>query len=165
VTTLRYLLIVPVALIGLATTAAAQETREEARAKNLRAYEELLRSDLRTQKVAVITEMMQFSEAQDAVFWPVYREYELALSRLNDERLDGIELYAKNYEKLTDGTANELMTKALDLEGRRAALKQQYFAKLKTVLPPVMAAKALQLENQIQLLLDLQVTASLPVAK
>ena len=59
----------------------------EARERNLRAYVELLRSDLRTQKVAVITEMMQFTEAEDAAFWPVYREYELELSRLNDERL------------------------------------------------------------------------------
>ena len=59
----------------------------EARERNLRAYTELLRSDIRAQKVAVITEMMEFTEAEDVVFWPVYREYELALSRLYDERL------------------------------------------------------------------------------
>ena len=72
---------------------------EEARERNLRAYVELLRSDLRTQKVAVITEMMQFTEAEDAAFWPIYREYELELSRLNDERLAAIETYAKIYDQ------------------------------------------------------------------
>jgi hypothetical protein len=61
--------------------------------------------------------------------------------------------------------ANDLMTRALDLESRRTALKQQYFTRLKAALSPVVAARALQIENQIQLLIDLQVAASLPVAK
>jgi len=43
-------------------------TQAESREANLTAYVELLRSDLRTQKVAIITEMMQFSEDEDAKF-------------------------------------------------------------------------------------------------
>ena len=137
--------------------------RAETRDRNLRAYVELLRSDLRTQKVAVITEVMQFSDAEDAAFWPIYREYEGELARLNDERLRGIETYAKVYQNITAATANDLMTKALDLESRRTALKQKYFTKLKSAMSPLTAARALQIENQIQLLLDLQIAASLPV--
>lgn len=143
--------------------ASAPLPRKEARERNLRAYVELLRSDLRTQKVAVITEMMQFTDADDAAFWPIYREYEVQLSRLNDDRLRLIETYANSYTKLTPTIANDLMSKALDLEAQRAALKQKYFGKLKTALSPITAAKAVQIENQIQLLIDLQVAASLPV--
>ena len=139
--------------------------RNEARERNLRAYAELLRSDLRTQKVAVITEMMQFSEKDDVAFWPIYREYELELSRLNDDRLRLIETYAKTYTKMTPTTANDLMVKALDLEAQRTALKQKYYGKLKTALSPITAARAVQIENQIQLLIDLQVAASLPVVE
>jgi hypothetical protein len=139
--------------------------RAETRDRNLRAYVELLRSDLRTQKVAVITEVMQFSDAEDAAFWPIYREYERELASLNDERLRGIETYAKVYQNITAATANDLMTKALDLESRRTALKQKYFTKLKSAMSPLTAARALQIENQIQLLLDLQIAASLPVVE
>jgi hypothetical protein len=139
--------------------------RDEGRERNLRAYVELLRSDLRTQKVAVITEMMQFKDEEDAAFWPIYREYEVELSRLNDERIRGIETYAKTYQKMTAATANDLMTKALDLESRRTALKQKFYTKLKTAMSPLTAARALQVENQIQLLIDLQVAASLPVVQ
>jgi hypothetical protein len=95
----------------------------------------------------------------------VYREYETELARLNDERLRGIETYAKVYQNITAANANDLMTKALDLESRRVALKQKYFTKLKSVLSPLTAARALQVENQIQLLIDLQVAASLPVVQ
>ena len=48
----------------------------DARDVNLRAYVELLRSDVRGQKVAILTEMMDFTEQEDAKFWPIYREYE-----------------------------------------------------------------------------------------
>jgi hypothetical protein len=143
----------------------APPPRSETREQNLRAYTELLRSDLRTQKVAVITEMMQFTETEDAAFWPIYREYELALSRLQDERLAAIERYAEVYSRLTETDADTLAVAALDLEARRTALKQTYYAKLKSALSPIQAARALQIENQILLLVDLQVAASLPVAK
>lgn len=138
---------------------------DESRELNLRAYTELLRSDLRTQKVAVITELMQFTEDEDKAFWPVYREYEPELARINDERLDAFETYSKVYNKLTPATANELMVKVLDLESRRAALKQKYYGKLKSVLSPLTAARVLQIENQVALLIDLQIAAALPVAQ
>ena len=156
-----------VTAIGLPIAATAQSEqplpRDQARERNLRAYTELLRSDLRSQKIAVITEMMQFTEAEDAKFWPIYREYELALSRLHDDRLEAIETYARVYTQLTPATADALATEALDLEARRATLKKKYYEQVKTALSPIRAAKALQIENQIQLIVDLQVAASLPV--
>src|SRR3954471_18641253 len=58
---------------------------DDARDTNLRAYAELLRSDLRSQHVAIITEVMQFTEPEDAKFWPVYRQYETDLAKINDD--------------------------------------------------------------------------------
>jgi len=55
---------------------------------------ELMRSDLRTEKVAILTESMAFSEDDAEVFWPIYREYELLLSKLGDRRLELLTQYA-----------------------------------------------------------------------
>jgi hypothetical protein len=137
--------------------------KAEARERNLRAYIELLRSDVRSQKIALITQIMQFTEDEDTAFWPVYREYEVELSRFNDDRMSLIETYAKTYDKLTNQTADDVVIKALDLETRRTALKQKYYTKLKSVVSPRTAARFMQVENQIQLLLDLQIAAALPV--
>ena len=60
------------------TLAGPKETKE----LNLTAYAELLRSDLRTQKVAIITEVVGFTEAEDKAFWPIYREYDLEMAKL-----------------------------------------------------------------------------------
>jgi hypothetical protein len=140
-------------------------SRPETRELNLKAYTELMRSDLRGQKAALITQVMGFTDAEDTAFWPVYREYEMELVKINDGRLALIEDYAKAYEQLTDAKANELITQALDLQTRRAGLQQKYYAKLKTAMSPRTAARVMQVEHQILLLLDLQVAASLPVAQ
>jgi hypothetical protein len=145
----------------------AQATRvatpDDTREANLRAYVELLRSDLRSQRIAIITELMQFTEAEDTKFWPVYREYETELAKVNDERIALIKEYAANYEKLTDEVADRLARGALDVEGRRNGLKARYYDRFKSALSPKAAARFLQIENQMLLILDLQIAASLPI--
>lgn len=144
--------------------AAAPATIAETREANLRAYVDLLRSDLRAQKVAVITEVMEFTEAEDAKFWPVYREYETELAKINDDRMAMIKEYALGYDKLTDATADALALRALGLQTRRQALLEKFYARFKSVIPAKTAARFLQVEHQILLLLDLQIAASLPIA-
>ena len=140
-------------------------TPAETKDVNLRAYVELLRADVRAQKVAFITELMEFTDAEDKAFWPIYRAYDAELSAINDERVTGIEEYARNYEKVSDALADKLATKALELEARRTALKQKYYARLKTALSAKTAARFLQVENQLLLIIDLQIAASLPIVK
>jgi len=159
--------VLTLALIAGAQRASAQTAKppaDDTRDTNIRAYTELLRSDLRAQKVALIAEVMQFTEEEDAKFWPVYREYEAELAKINDERLALINDYATNYDTLTDEIADRLAKKALDLESRRHTLKATYYDRIKAALSPKTAARFLQVENQILLLLDLQIAASLPIA-
>jgi hypothetical protein len=144
---------------------AASTASDETRETNLRAYVELLRSDLRSQKVAIITEVMQFTEDEDAKFWPVYREYENELAKINDDRIALVKEYAVNFDALTDAVADKLARQALELEGRRHALKTTYYDRIKSVLSPKTAARFFQVENQILLLLDLQIASALPLAK
>src|SRR5690242_7412783 len=57
--------------IVLAQTPAKVANPDDTREANVRAYVELLRSDIRSQKIAIITELMAFTEDEDAKFWPV----------------------------------------------------------------------------------------------
>ena len=131
---------------------------------NLSAYAELLRSDVRSQKVAILTEVMGFTEAEDAAFWPIYREYDSEMSRLGDERVALIEEYAANFSTLTDTVATTLAARALDLESQRNAAKARCYERVKAKLSPRTALRFLQVEHQLQLLIDLQIAALLPVA-
>ena len=158
--------LIAIACLGGARAASAQATAADTtREANLRAYVELMRSDLRTEKVAIISEMMQFSEDEDAKFWPIYREYETQLARINDDRIAGIKEYAAAYEKMTDDIADRLARMALDLEARRHALTAQFYDRFKSALSARTAARFLQVERQILLILDLQIAASLPIVQ
>jgi len=144
-----------------ATPITPDDTREE----NLHAYVELLRSDIRSQKIAIITEIMQFTEDEDTMFWPVYREYEIELAKLNDQRIALIKEYVANFGTLTDSVADRLARGALDLEGQRRALEVEYYDRFKSALSPKTAVRVLQVGDQIVLLLDLQIAASLPLVQ
>ena len=70
-----------------------------------------------------------------------------------------------NYSNLTDATAEKLAAKALDLEARRQAVKAKYFDRVKTALSPRTALRFLQVEHQLLLIIDLQISAALPIVK
>ena len=115
--------------------------------------------------MAFITELMEFTDAEDKAFWPIYREYDVELSKINDEKVTGIEEYARNYANVSDALADKLATKALELEAQRTALKQKYDTRLKSALSPKTAARFLQVENQLLMIIDLQISAALPIVK
>jgi len=138
---------------------------DESREMNLRAYVELLRSDVRSEKIAIMSEMMEFTEDQDAKFWPIYRDYDTELSKINDKRVALIKDYADNFENMTDAVADRIAKGALDLEAERHALKMKYYDRVKSALSPLIAARFLQVENQLLMLIDLQISAALPVVR
>ena len=132
-------------------------------AQDVNSYIELLRSDVKTEKKALITEVMQFSEEDASKFWPIYKEYEFELDKLGDKRIAFIKEYAENYQKMTDLKADEIMQSAFNYQEERLDLKKDLYKSLKEKLSPSKAAKFFQLEHQIQLLIDLQINAELPL--
>jgi hypothetical protein len=158
-------LIVLLANITVAAAQGAATDEQDTRSLNLAAYAELLRSDIRTQKIAVLHEVMGLTEAEDKAFWPLYRQYDAEMTTLGEERVELIAQYAKNYDTLTDAVAATLAAKALDLEARRHAVKAKHHDRIKTALSPRTALRFLQVEQQLLLLIDLQISASLPIAQ
>ena len=156
-----------VLVMAWAVAAQAQTAKDPAgqtKALNLTAYAELLRSDVRAQKVAILTEVMGFTDAEDKAFWPIYREYDLEMAKLGDERTAMIQEFVNSYAKLTDEIADRLATRALELEAGRQAVKAKCYQRLKAATSPRTAARFLQVEHQLLLLIDLQISALLPIA-
>jgi hypothetical protein len=157
-----------VSLMAAAPAARAQApsgTDPQSQTKNLTAYAELLRSDIRAQKIAIITEVMEFSDADAAKFWPIYRDYDNEVTKLGDERVSLIAEYAKIFDTLTDDGADKLASRAIDLDGRRRAALAKVYDNVKKALGAKTAMRFLQVEHQLLLLIDLQIASSLPIAR
>lgn len=155
------------ALCALTASASAQTSKpaDDPRAVNLRAYVELLRSDVRAQKVAILTELMDLTDAEDAVFWPIYRDYAAELAKINDDRISVIDEYGKVHAQITDDVADRLARRSFDLEDRRDKLVAKCYERLKSALSPKVAVRFLQIEHQLLTIMDLQISAALPVVK
>jgi Spy/CpxP family protein refolding chaperone len=145
--------------LAVAQTLTAEETHEA----NLQAYIGMMRKDLKKDKVSILTELMALGPDQSAKFWPVYGEYDKALTQLADERIALIRMYADNYSTLGDETAAKLAMGAIDIQARRLELQKNYFQRISQVLTAKDAARWLQIETQIEKLVDLQILASLPI--
>ena len=156
-------------LAGFCLWAQSEPPVEKAQAKpdagNLRAFVELARSDLRTGKAIILAENLTFTEEEGAEFWPLQRDYQFELTKLNDLKLALIEQYAATYENMTDKQASDLAKKSFDLEEKKTDLKRQYFKKFAKVIPAKKAARFFQIDNQLNMALDLQVAAALPLIK
>jgi hypothetical protein len=148
---------------GRSQSQTQSRTQSQTQTKNLAEYAELLRSDVRAQKVAIITEVMEFSEADSAAFWPIYRAYDAEMAKLGDERVALIAEYAKNYDTLTDANADSLAKRAIDVEARRRETLAKCYDNVRKALGAKTALRFLQVEHQLLLIIDLQIASSLPI--
>jgi hypothetical protein len=123
---------------------------------------EKLRADLRAERAALVEEEMQFTEEEAAVFWPVFKKYESELRRINSERLTLVAKYAENYADMSESVADAIVRKSLELDIKEAYVRKEYFREFKHVLTPTRAAKFLQLDGLLNLLVRAQVASSLP---
>lgn len=124
---------------------------------------ELLRSDIQTQKKLLIAGAMNFTETDSEKFWPIYRDYELKLMKLGDRDIANIKKYAANYDSLTNKIADELIEEAFNVDEEILDLNKDYYKKFKKALNPKIAGKAMQVINQINLLLQLKVASEIPL--
>jgi hypothetical protein len=133
--------------------------------KNVQAYVDLLRSDVRQQKAEIMGSMMILSAEDATKFWPIYSDYDAQLAKLNDQRVENIKEYAQNYDDMTDAKADELIQKSLAYQKQRGELLAQTYGKVKDALGAVTAARFAMIEHQLLLIIDLQIVSSLPVAQ
>ncbi len=132
-------------------------------AQNLDAYIKLLRKDVRSQKSEVMADVMQLDPDQAAKFWPIYRDYDAELTKINDLRIANIKEYSDSYNDLTDAKADELIQNSIAYQKQRAELLAKYYGMMKQSLGAVTAARFLQVEYQLLLVIDLQIASALPV--
>jgi hypothetical protein len=130
---------------------------------NIRAYIELLRRDVRKEAAQLVGEVMQMDAQEAAKFWPVYKEFEAEYGAIGDQIVGLLKNYADHYDSITGAVANELANEVLSIERRRNDLKKKYYERMKAALDPITAMRFLQVFNQLERVMDLQITAQLPV--
>jgi len=144
-----------------AKPAATAKTPE---ALNIKEYINLLREDVSAEKAKLLGAVMQFDAEDAAKFWPIYREYDAELKKLNDVRVANILEYSRSYNAMTDEKADELIKSAMSYQKQRDELLGKYYERVKEQIGAVMAARFVLVEHQLLTIIDLEIASSLPVA-
>ena len=144
---------------------ATQSATADAKEKNIQEYIELMRSNVRDEKSQIMGAVMQLNIDDAAKFWPIYSQYDAELTQLNNLRVENIKDYANNYSQMTDAKADELVQRSLDYQKQRGELLAKYYQVMKQSVGAINAARFLQVEHQLLLIIDLQIASSLPIAQ
>ncbi len=152
-------------LSGLAVAAQQPASQEQVKSIDLDSYMGLVRADLRTQKRAIVTASMNLTEKEAKGFWPIYDNYERDLMKLGDEKLALIKSFAEKFDTLDDAKAKELSMKTFELQKKRVALKEKFFAEFEKAIGAKKAARFFQVDNRLDLIVDIQISKEIPLAQ
>jgi len=126
---------------------------------------ELMRQDIRTQKLELMAGSLPLTEKQAVVFWPIYRDYDHELSKLVDRRLAVVKAVFAKYDTMDAKTAGRLVKESFSIAQARNKLLEKYYTKVSKAVGVITAARFLQVENQMLTLLDAQLMDAVPLIK
>jgi hypothetical protein len=125
----------------------------------------MVRQMAATERQAIVTANMDLTESESEHFWPLYRQYRAEMITLGDRKIALIKDYASHHETMTDDKAREIIEESFEIEGERLQIRQQYARKFRKILPEIKVARLLQIENKVDTVYALQLSAEIPLFK
>jgi len=126
---------------------------------------ELIRKDLRSQKKQLVAVNMTLTDAEAQKFWPVYDQYTVELTKINDTKLALIKEYAQSYGTLTDAQAQSIIERWAAADEATVQLRTKYVGVISKLLPGKKAALFFQVDRRIGGLMDLQAASEIPLVE
>jgi hypothetical protein len=124
---------------------------------------DLMQAAFGMEKKAMVAEFVKVDAAQKDAFWKLYDEYETARKELGKKRVDLLDKYAREFDKLTNESMDVMMKETIDLQKKTDALVISYSNKIKKATGPVVAFQFYQVESYILSGIRLSILESLPL--
>jgi hypothetical protein len=130
-------------------------------------YVDEVRADLAQGKIEIINNVMQLSDDEDKIFWPIYNDYEQEQFALGDRRLELMREFviAQDNHTLGDAQAAALIDRYFQYEQDRLELLERYTGILSKALSPIRAAQFAQIEHRIDTVIDLMIASQMPLVE
>jgi hypothetical protein len=136
-----------------------------AQAQQERDVIELIKSQISTQRQALVAENLNLTEAQTDAFWPLYREFQSKRGPLIDRRIKLLQDFRDNFDGLTDEQSGDIIDRWLSLEDDIVKLRKQYVKKFRKILPEKSTLRYFQVENKLDTIIDYDLARVTPLAE
>jgi Spy/CpxP family protein refolding chaperone len=124
---------------------------------------EMLRANLRAKRKEITAANMTLTADEATKFWPIYDQYRQEAIKPNDDRWALIKAYIANFNTMSDAQARDYMNKSTAVEQQLLALRMKYVPLFEKVISPQKTALWYQIDRRIDLLINLQLSAQIPM--
>jgi hypothetical protein len=119
-------------------------------------------AQIEAERKAIITETVAPTEQQAEEFWQTYWQYRGGVKMLTDRVLEVVEEFAAAEGALSGNRSAALVLEVMDIEKRRANLKQTYLKKFQKILDPRQVVRWYQAERKMDSVIRAEMAASIP---
>jgi len=142
----------------------AAQSGASAQPNNVRDQDiEMLRANLRQQRKEIMAQNMTLTPDEATKFWPIFDQYRKEAVKPNDLRWEVIKEYADNYNTMTEEQAQDYIKRANDVDAQLLALRMRYVPIFEKVISAKKTALWYQIDRRIDLLINLQLSAIIPM--
>ena len=96
---------------------------------------------------------MSFTDQERDTFWPLYREYREAMSKVGNRKLD----------VMTQDKSRDLLDRYMIYEEQALKVKQLYIDKFRRILPNTKVTRLFQLESRMDAVISLKLAEGIPL--
>jgi len=126
---------------------------------------QIIRDAAKVNKKLIISDNMNLTEEEAKNFWPVYDEYQKALSTLYERTGKAIKGFAEKYNSLSDEEAKTILEETMAIQEDRLKLKRSLLPNFNKVLPAKKVARYYQIENKLDAILKYELARGIPLVK
>ena len=152
-----------VALVAIACPLLASAQDESVQVQSTRADEQIILSQIMTEKRAIYVQALQLTDDESKAFWPVYDEYEAKVKKIDDRFIQLVNDYAAKYSTMTDADARQMLAAKMKIDRERMDLQQAYTKKIAKEVPAIKALRYAQVESRIDNELQRKVMLLVPL--
>jgi hypothetical protein len=126
---------------------------------------QVLISQIQTDKRAVVLRGLQLTDPESRAFIPIYDEYQAERKKLADRSVALLDKFVANYDSMTDDAAKGILKDWFGIEDERISLIRKYAKRFEKVLPATKVLRFVQIENKLDTLIEMQAVQAIPLAQ
>jgi Spy/CpxP family protein refolding chaperone len=124
-----------------------------------------LRNAVKADRRAFVASTLRLTDGQAKKFWPIYDAYQRSVDSVNRKRVMAVESLIVRDRPVTDLYAKTLANDLLAADEAELRARRTMQRRVMRALPPLKAARYLQLESKIRALQAYDIAASIPLIR
>src|SRR5204862_2294639 len=124
-----------------------------------------LRSAVKSDKKAFVASTMNLTSAEAKRFWPIYDAYQRSVDVGNQRRALAIEAVIAKDQSLSNLYARNLANELIANDEAEVKARRLLHNRIMRALPPIKAARYLQLESKVRAVQDYDIASTIPLVK